>query len=183
MAPTFFEKVKFKLENLNRLLFRDVPDFFKNIWKFRKELWHHVDFDYESSLRFLRRNIQLIRASKLYDYEDENDKKRKLESMDSALLLLDNIIEDDYVSIAENYLGKKLNHDTILANNSNDKFYLLPNSKDDREIFDTARAIEKQEWEELFDILKGPNKDNDIQIDGDELGRLTNGNGLYKWWC
>lgn len=182
MNPDFFKRVWFKLENLNQLLFRDIPDFFKNIWKFRKELWHHVDFDYDSSLRFLRRNIQLIRLSKLNDYEDEEDKREKLKSMDSALFLLDNIIEDDYISIAEKQLGKKISHNTAIR--IDDNKWHLSILRQDREIFDTAREIEQQEWEELFEILKGPNGNEEyIESDKDELPKLKNGNGLYKWWC
>jgi hypothetical protein len=182
MEPNFFEKIKFKLEDLNRFLFTDVPDFFKNIWKFRKELWHHVDFDYESSLRFLRRNIQLIYAAKIDDYEDEEDKRKKLKSMNTALLLLDNIIQDDYITIAQNQLGKKLSYNTVLRTDAN-KWY-LPVSTKDREIFDKARELEQLEWEELFNILKGPNgKEEYKETDKDALPKLKNGNGLYKWWC
>ena len=103
---------------------------------------------------------------------------------------------DNYIEMAESELGELILRDWEFeetgetTNNplgeDNEKLYRLvdkdtPEEKEhNRKVFDRAREIEKQEWDELFKILKGQDyttfdkdKDWDEQFDG---------SGIKGWW-
>jgi hypothetical protein len=43
-----------------RFLMRDLPNFFRNIYKFRKALWNHHWWDYSGTLEFIEIGVNDI---------------------------------------------------------------------------------------------------------------------------
>jgi len=170
-------------------LFRyDLPRFFKNVWTFRKALWNHYWFDHHGTLMFLETGLTHI-SDTVEQYGNEVDESRlkKVEAMRRAIKLIKNYNEDNYIDMAEKELGKLVLHDWEFEEVPDNPGYSqlidndTPEEKEhNKKVFDRAREIEEQEWDELFVILKGQDYTKfDKDIDWD---KQFDGSGLRGWW-
>jgi hypothetical protein len=170
-------------------LFRyDLPRFFKNIWRFRKPLWNHYWFDHHSSLTFLEVSLTHI-SDNVEKRGNEVDcpRLKKVAAMRRVVELIKNYNEDNYIDMAEKELGELILHDWEFEYVPDKPGFsqLVDNDTDEervhnRKVFDRAREIEKQEWDELFVILKGQDYTKfDEDIDWYEQ---FDGSGIKGWW-
>ena len=170
-------------------LFRyDLPRFFKNVWTFRKALWNHYWFDHHGTLMFLETGLTHI-SDTVEQYGNEVDESRlkKVEAMRRAIKLIKNYNEDNYIDMSEKELGKLVLHDWEFEEVPDNPGYSqlidndTPEEKEhNKKVFDRAREIEEQEWDELFVILKGQDYTKfDKDIDWD---KQFDGSGLRGWW-
>ena len=170
-------------------LFRyDLPRFFKNIWTFRKALWNHYWFDHHGTLKFLEIGLTNISDTvEKYGHEVDESRLKKVAAMRIAIELIKNYNEDNYIDMAEKELGELMIHDwefepvpdkpgySQLVDNDTDE-----EKKHNKKVFNRAREIEKQEWDELFIILKGQDYTKfDEKIDWD---KQFDGSGIKTWW-
>jgi len=148
--------------------FYGLPMFFVNVWKFKKELYLFRWWDYGHTLYMFRRCVIEMRNGKqTLSNEPEETRKIKIEQMNRVIQILDNIEKDYYLSKAEEELGEILF--TTLDQVDADK--VSHNSK----VFDRAAQLEDEEFDELWNILKG-----DYNHDKQMLAH--NGSGLKTWW-
>ena len=170
-------------------LFRyDLPRFFKNVWTFRKALWSHYWFDHHGTLKFLE--IGLTNTSdtiEKYGHEVDGPRLKKVAAMRRAIELIKNYNEDNYIEMSEKELGELKLHDWEFEPVEDEPGYSRLVDKDtdeekihNRKVFDRAREIERQEWDELFTILKGQDYTKfDKDVDWDEQ---FDGSGIKGWW-
>jgi hypothetical protein len=170
-------------------LFRyDLPRFFKNVWTFRKALWNHYWFDHHGTLMFLETGLTHISDTvEKYGNEIDESRLKKVDAMRRAIELIKNYNEDNYIDMAEKELGELVLHDWEFEPVPDKPGYsqLVDNDTDEervhnRKVFDRAREIEKQEWDELFVILKGQDYtkfDKDI-----DWNKQFDGSGIKGWW-
>jgi hypothetical protein len=170
-------------------LFRyDLPRFFKNVWTFRKALWSHYWFDHHGTLKFLE--IGLTNTSdtiEKYGNEVDGPRLKKVDAMRRAIELIKNYNEDNYIEMSEKELGELKLHDWEFEPVEDEPGYSRLVDKDtdeekihNRKVFDRAREIERQEWDELFTILKGQDYTKfDKDVDWDEQ---FDGSGIKGWW-
>ena len=170
-------------------LFRyDLPRFFKNVWRFRSALWNHHWWDHHGSLEFLQ--ISLTHMSdniEKHGSEVDEPRLKKVEKMRRAVQLIKNYREDLYIDMAETELGELVLHEWEFEPSPDNPKYFQMIDKDTPEekehnmkVYKRAREIEKQEWNELFQILKGQdyakfNKKTD-------WNKQFDGTGLRGWW-
>ena len=170
-------------------LFRyDLPRFFKNVWRFRSALWNHYWWDHHGSLEFLQ--ISLTHMSdniEKHGSEVDEPRLKKVEKMRRAVQLIKNYREDLYIDMAETELGELVLHEWEFEPSPDNPEYFQMIDKDTPEekehnmkVYKRAREIEKQEWNELFQILKGQdyakfNKKTD-------WNKQFDGTGLRGWW-
>ena len=170
-------------------LFRyDLPRFFKNIWTFRKALWNHYWFDHHGTLKFLEIGLTNISDTvEKYGHEVDESRLKKVAAMRRAIELIKNYNEDNYIDMSEKELGELMIHDWEFEDVPDKPGFsqLVDNDTDEervhnRKVFDRAREIEKQEWDELFVILKGQDYTKfDEKIDWD---KQFDGSGIKGWW-
>jgi hypothetical protein len=170
-------------------LFRyDLPRFFKNIWTFRKALWNHYWFDHHGTLKFLEIGLTNISDTvEKYGHEVDESRLKKVAAMRRAIELIQNYNEDIYIDMSEKELGELMIHDWEFEDVPDKPGFsqLVDNDTDEervhnRKVFDRAREIEKQEWDELFVILKGQDYTKfDKDIDWYEQ---FDGSGIKGWW-
>ena len=170
-------------------LFRyDIPRFVKNIWRFRKPLWNHYWFDHHGTLTFLE--IGLTHMSDNVEKrgnEVDEPRLKKVAAMRRAIELIQNYNEDNYIDSAEKELGELMLHDWKFEPVPDKPGYsqLVDSDTDEekehnKKVFNRAREIEKQEWSELFVILKGQDYTKfDKNIDWD---KQFDGSGIKGWW-
>lgn len=170
-------------------LFRyDLPRFFKNIWTFRKALWSHYWFDHHGTLKFVEIGLTNISDTvEKYGNEIDESRLKKVAAMRRAIELIRNYNQDNYLEMAEKELGEIILHDLEFEPVDGKPGYSRLVDKDteedkvhNRKLFDRAREIENQEWDELFTILKGQDTSKfDIKKD---WYKQFDGSGIKNWW-
>jgi hypothetical protein len=164
---TFFESVKdliwheTKLWKVWAFIVRGIPNFFGNIWKFRKELYNHQWWDYRYTLEMLYRSLVIMEKElSVKGIEVWPSREKKLLKIRRAIQLLDNRLNDNYVEQAEKELGKLILHDWEFEETEDGMHRLIDNdTKEEREhnskVFKLSQTIDDREWRELWNIFKG----------------------------
>lgn len=163
-------------------LFRyDIAHFLKNIWRFRKELWSYDWWDYRFTLNMLECSLTIMeKGMSEKGIEISETREPKVKKMQRALELLKNNREDNFIERAEKELGElKLsdwqfellesgNHRLIDDENESDKEHNL-------KIYQRARQIENDEWNEMWEIFKGTKYSK-------KYGKKYDGTDMRAWW-
>jgi hypothetical protein len=185
-SESFFESLErlawydTKLWKVWEFIRRTIPRFFKNIWRFRKELAHHEWWDYRYTLEMLYRSL-VIMESKMHDgMEIRETRDKKVEKMQRAIQLLKHKLDDDYTERVEAELGKLFLHDWEFEELENGNHRLIDNDtpaerKHNRMIFKEAHKLEDKEWIELWNILKGTKYSK-------TWGDAFDGTDMRGWW-
>ena len=180
---TFFESVE-KLVWYDTNLWKvwaairyDIPLFFKNVWRFRKELYNHQWWDYRYTLEMLYRSLSIMVAKLEKDgIEEDISRGKKVQKIKRALELLKHKLDDDYVERAEGELGE-LSYKPLRFEPVEGKEGLYSLEDDDtpaekkhaKNVYKRARVIEEMEWKELWDIFKGKKFTTFEKFDGSDL--------------
>ena len=184
---TFFESVKdliwheTKLWKVWAFIVRGIPNFFGNIWKFRKELYNHQWWDYRYTLEMLYRSLVIMEKElSVKGIEVHVSRDKKLTKIRRAIQLLDNRLNDNYVEQAEKELGKLILHDWEFEETEDGMHRLIDNDtpaerKHNRMVFKEAHKLEDKEWIELWNILKGTKYSK-------TWGDTFDGTDMRGWW-
>jgi hypothetical protein len=199
---TFFESVKdliwheTKLWKVWDVFRRGIPNFFKNIYRFRRELYNHQWWDYRYTLEMLHRSLVIMEKElSVKGIEVPAHRDKKIAKIRRAIQLLDNRLGDNYVEQSEKELGelhlKPMEWEPI----ENGNYQLIDNdTKEEREhnkrVFKLASTIDDREWRELWNIFKGqsmldfkkyiktlPKEEQDTAWDS-----WFNGSDMRGWW-
>jgi hypothetical protein len=155
----------------------DIPLFFKNVWRFRKELYNHQWWDYRFHLEMMYRSLSIMeKGMSEKGIEVTETRDVKVQKMRRALELLKHKLDDDYIQRAEVELGE-LSHNPIDFEPIEGKeglYRLVDNDtpaekKHARNVYKRARVIEENEWKELWDIYKGKKFTTWDKYDGSDL--------------
>jgi hypothetical protein len=187
-APdSFFESLErlawydTKLWKVWEFIKRTIPRFFKNIWRFRKELAQHEWWDYRYTLEMLYRSLSIMVVKLEKDgIEEDSSRGKKVQKIKRALELLKHKLDDDYTDRIEAELGELILHDWEFEELENGNHRLIDNDtpaerKHNRMIFKEAHKLEDKEWIELFNILKGTKYSK-------TWGDKFDGTDMRGWW-
>ena len=194
---TFFESFK-RMINRERWhwklwdLFRyDIPRFFRNLWLFRKNLWNHTWYNGDSSvLPWVKTAVDdMAWRIEKYGHEVEESRMKKVAKMRRLSYLIDVCVKDEFIDEAEKELGFKyvyypFEFEEVLGN---DKVYTLKQNEtpEDKEnnskLLNRSHEIQKEYWEELCAIIKGPDYDA-MRASDEDWDKLYDGSDLRAWW-
>lgn len=166
-----------------------LPHFFKNIWYFRKELWGFRGWDYSFNLRLLGRSLEKTAYyMEHYGYEVDKYRMKKVNKIKRVVEIIDTINEGLYIERAEKELGELRNLDGW----RNDRDDTPEEKEHNGKVFELAKKIEDNEWNELWDILRGQNieeyKDllnslsDEEKKNTDVWNEWNDGSGMKGWW-
>jgi len=184
---SFFESIErlvwydTKLWKVWEFIKRTIPRFFKNIWRFRKELAQHEWWDYRYTLEMLYRSLSIMVVKLEKDgIEEDSSRGKKVQKIKRALELLKHKLDDDYTDRIEAELGKLILHDWEFEELENGNHRLIDNDtpaerKHNRMIFKEAHKLEDKEWIELWNILKGTKYSK-------TWGDAFDGTDMRGWW-
>jgi len=206
---TFFESVEklvwydTKLWKVWEAITINIPLFFKNIWRFRKELYSHAWWDYRYTLEIFYRSLTILEKGLSKDgMEVAESREKKLKQIRRVLELLKHKLDDDYVSRAEKVLGEipwnplqwedvegTDNHRLIDTDTPAEKKHI-------KKVFAHAHKIEKKEWVEIWKIISGLQTDEhwkdyiqtdeytklDIQGKFEAQWKWADGSDMRTWW-
>jgi hypothetical protein len=180
---TFFESVE-KLVWYDSNLWKvwaairyDIPLFFKNVWRFRKELYNHQWWDYRFHLEMMYRSLSIMeKGMSEKGIEVTETRDVKVQKMRRALELLKHKLDDDYIQRAELELGEinRSEFDFEPVEGKEGFYRMIDNDtpaekKHARNVYKRARVIEETEWKELWDIYKGKKFTTWEKYDGSDL--------------
>jgi hypothetical protein len=206
-ANTFIESME-KLINRQRWYWKtwdffryDIPRFFRNLWLFRKNLWNHTWYNGDGSILPWVKTAVDDMAYKMerYGLEISESRMKKVEKMKRLSYLIDVCVHDSFIDVAEKELGIEMIHhewefkevtDEETINLSDDKEHTLyelvdkdtPEEKEHNgKIIKRAHEIQKEYWEELCYIIKGPDYDS-IRESGEDFYEKLDGTDIRGWW-
>lgn len=171
------------------LLFKsDIPNFFKNIWLFRKVLWHHRWWDYRYPLEALRTSLEIMEKGMHNGLEVRESRDKKIAKMQRAIEILKNIEGDRYLELAEKKMGKEYFVGEWIFSPVKDKdgSYEINSKiskgqeKINKQISNLSDKIEAEEWNELWQIFKG--QDYKKFKATEDWNKQFDGTGLKGWW-
>lgn len=180
--------IKYRLIKVWDTLRYDIPRFIKNLWRFRKGLWHYRSYDPHGI--YVLNSIGIANMAdyiESYGYEIDGPRLKKVEKMRRAVQLYRNLMEDNFIEQAEAELGELIMHpwEFIPCADRPDNFELKDKEspeerKHNSAVFNRAREIQEQQWNELSDILRGQDYS---KFDKDkEFYDQFDGSGLRGWW-
>jgi len=153
----------------------DIPLFFKNVWRFRKELYNHQWWDYRYTLEMMYRSLSIMeKGMSEKGIEVAETRNVKLIKMRRALELLKHKLDDDYIQRAESELGPLSTNSFDFEKTEDGNYKMIDNDtpaekKHNSKVFKRARVIEEKEWNELWNILKGKKFTSMEEFDGSDL--------------
>ena len=171
-------------------LFRyKIPMFLENIWFFRKQLWEFRSWDYGFNLRLFGRSLEkTAHTIEFYGSEVDISRMKKVAKIKRVIELINSVREGDYIEKAENVLGELKNLDGW----RNDRDDTPEEKEHNGKVFKLARKIEDDEWNELWDILKGQNHQEYLDLldslsdeekrENDVWNNWHDGSGMRGWW-
>jgi hypothetical protein len=203
-SDTFFKSLKTLSWHQSKIyraysLFRyDTPRFFRNLWKFRKVLWNHQWWDYRFTLETLHTSLSIMeKGMSTKGWEVRETREKKVEKMRRVILLLQHKLDDDYIGRAEKELGKLPDFKWDFEDTGDGNYALKDTETEEekehsRKVFARATEIENEEWNEIWDTLKGqdPNEFKKIsdQLPEEEKNswepweKWYDGSDLRGWW-
>jgi hypothetical protein len=196
-TDTFFNSFK-KMMNRGRWywklwdLFRyDIPRFFHNLWLFRKNLWNHTWYNGDGSiLPWVKTAVDdMCWRIEKNGREVEENRMKKVAKMKRLSYLIDACVNDNFIREAEKELGFELIlHDWVFkpVEGREDAVELVdmdtPEEKEiNSKIFKRSHEIQKEYWEELMSIIKGPDYDK-IRESEEDFDKLYDGSDIRAWW-
>ena len=201
---TFFESVEklvwydTKLWKVWGVISRGIPNFFKNIYRFRKELYNHQGWDYTYTLQMIHRSLIIMRDNlKTNGIEEPISRAKKINKIQRAIKLIDNRLNDNYIDQAEKELGELYSNPWEFEPTEDGNYRLIDNDTKNEKahnvrVFKLASTIDDREWRELWNIFKGQSIldykkllktiPTEEQKTRDVWNEWYNGSDMRGWW-
>ena len=185
----FYYSVKYRSNEMFDLIFKDLPRIAKNFWLFRKAIAEYRWYGGHDSVFPLLETAIADMAVNIKEKGSEIDESRlkKVAKMERLVKLLNDINKDEFIEYAEDELGELVCYDIEFepAPDHPDCYQLVdkktPDEKEhNSKIFKRSREIEKETWDEMWEILKGQDCskfDKDI-----DWRKQFDGTGIIGWW-
>ena len=188
-----------KLWKVKDALTIGIPNFFKNIWRFRKELYQHQWWDYTFTLQMLHRSLSIMVDKLEKDgIEVKSHRLKKVTKIRRAIQILKSQIDGDYIERAELKYGEMRRRPFEFEPIENSTSFRMVDSdtpaekKHRTKIYAYSRKLEEQEWKELWKIFEGQDikqyghflKQNtpEEQQNNDIWNEWFDGSGMRNWW-
>lgn len=177
---------------------RDLPRFFRNIWFFRNELYDFRPYDYHYNLSFFKKTLEkTVHYLEFYGIEVDGPRLKKVEKMKRAIQIMNNIINNSYIEMAEEELGEIIYRELefVPVNTGTNLMRLVDKeTQEEKEhnnkVYSRSSEIEAQEWKELWDIIHGQDIDEYLQLmkksrekkETPNFDDWFDGSGMKSWW-
>jgi len=192
-SNTFFDSLK-TIARHERWYFKlwfffkkGLPGFFRNVWIFRKALWNHRWWDWRYTMEITQTSLKEMERGMQKGIEVRETRLKKIYKMRKAIYLIDRFMEDDFIALAEKELGELPDHPLEFEDcvDRPDCFMMKDNDTEEekihrRKVYDRAREIEEQMWNELWYTFKG--QDYSKFDDNKEWDDQFDGSGMRGWW-
>jgi hypothetical protein len=168
-ADSFWESLK-TLERRDRwynvawrTIRYNIPNFLKNVWYFRAELYDFEPWDYRFNLNLFQKSLEST-ADYLENYGIEEDESRmkKVAKIRRAIELLKRDKEANWMEQAEAELGE-------MKNSADPREDTPEEFAHNRKVLKRYQEIQQKEWNELWRIIKGTKYKTYEDWDGSDI--------------
>lgn len=135
----------------------------------------------------LKRSLVIMEAGMHDGIEIMETRSKKIEKMQRAIKILENITDDCYIGMAEAELGEIVRHDWEFEEVEDSPGHMRLIDKDtpeeaehNRKVFARSRELETAEWKELWIIFQG--QDYDKFNKETDWNKQFDGTGIQSWW-
>ena len=173
-ADSFFESLKalnrrnIWYNRLWRTIRYNIPNFLKNVWYFRAELYDFESWDYRFNLNLFQKSLEST-ADYLENYGVEEDVSRmkKVAKIRRVIELLKRDKEANWIEQAEAELGEMKNTDDWFSENPRED---TPEElAHNRKVIKRSQELQEKEWKELWRIIKGTRYKSYEDWDGSDI--------------
>jgi len=169
---------------------RNLNQFYRNVWNFRKSLWNFRWWDYSFSLYVLQDTLKVVSVNlEKNGTEVTEHRMKKVQKINRVIELIENIKETNFIEQAEKELGELHNLDLTfeeVPDNPDLKRLVedgdIEKNKHNDKVYKRAQEIEENEWNELFNILKGPDMNEYRKLKNPKWDKWYDGSGMNHWW-
>jgi hypothetical protein len=200
-ADTFFKSLE-RMVNRQKWYWKtwdfiryDLPNGVKNIFFFWKVIWRYRSWDSSFQMRILARSLEPI-AHTLEHHGNEVDGPRlkKVAKIKRAIEILNRQSNDDYIELAEEALGYKVNLSYGIFGNKEEEDEPSTIKEMNSKIYDLSHKLEEEEWKELWTIFNGQEhshyvmlldkaKSQNIDLKTEDVwDKWFDGSGMKGWW-
>ena len=169
--------------------YREFKNFFRNIWLFRKQLTRFQWWDYSFTLDMLSKSLEIMANNlETKGIEVDTPRMKKVAKIRRVIELIGNREGIEHIEMAEKELGSLyISKPEFEKIEENPTYYTMKYNETEeqkehnRKVYDRARQLEEQEWNEIWDILKGQDikKYKPKKQDWDDF---FDGSGMNTWW-
>lgn len=169
---------------------RNLNQFYKNIWYFRKSLWNFRWWDYSFTLYILQDALkEMSKGLENKGTEIKELRLKKVQKINRVIELIENIKRTNFIELAEKELGELYDLDYTFEDtidNPDYKRFVMDGDeekiKHNDSVYKRAQEIEEEQWNELFDTLKGPNMNEYRKLKKPNWNKWYDGSGMNHWW-
>jgi len=165
-----------------------LPNFFKNVWIFRKALAKHEWWDHHGVLMFIETGcLHMAKHVEVKGLEIDESRLKKVAAMRRLAELIHNYNEHRYIEMAEIELGEVItgNMRFVPIEGKEDYFRMEDDLTEEQnehngKVYKRADEIEVSEWEEIYHLIKG----QDYSLFDKEISfeKQFDGSGIKNWW-
>jgi len=163
--------MKYKLIRFYDFFRYDIPYGIENLIKFFPVVWKYRSWGYDGSLKLFQKGLtELENCIRINGHEVDEDKIPKEKVMQECILILSNILEDNYIEQAEKKLGFKLSKfkfttkPYIGEETKGETWYEMVDQRTDGEqqndsaLIKLSARLEEKDWSRLWLLIKGDTK-------------------------
>ena len=159
-----------------------VPTGIKNLIRFFPVIWNHRPYDYIYVFILLKESLYELKENIKNGYEIKETRDKKVIKIERCIEILNNIIEDNYMQIAEIELGYKVKLNVWDLEDDDES-----TCKENLKIYELSEKIKEKEFKELLTILEGQKHSHFLMFSSksDSLNKWEkwyNGDGIFHWW-
>lgn len=131
----------------------------KNLWRYRKIVANHRDWDSQYILNMIEFQLGYLRNTIAEGNEVEESRTEKIANMDRCLQLLKNVREDEYMTRCGYKHDERAFDEIFIPSLDNPEVFSMssnPNHTEDEleEIIKQANDLQEKEWQELLTLAK-----------------------------
>lgn len=136
---------------------KNLINFFKNIYLFRKDLWNNRGYDAMFSLEMFNTSLKEVHRYIKSNNQVSFHLEKRINRLEETIALIDKIIHHDYLDVSKIKNNIKFDGEKSFSNQDiiNSRFSELSNE---------SVKEEEKDWSKLFSLLK------------------SNHYGIRSWW-
>jgi len=171
---SFFESLKTLnrrdrwYNKLWRTIRYNVPNFLKNIWYFRAELYDFEPWDYRFNLNLFQKSLEATADFlEKHGIEEDESRMKKVAKIRRVIELLKNDKASSWIEKAEAELGEMKNTNDWYSENARED---TPEElAHNRKVIKLSQELQQKEWKELWRIIKGTRYKTYEEWDGSDI--------------
>ena len=173
-TDSFFESLK-TLNIRNRWYNRawrtvrhNIPNFLKNVWYFRSELYDFEPWDYRFNLNLFQKSLESTADYLEHNgIEEDESRMKKVAKIRRAIELLKHNKQSNWIEQAEAELGEMKNTNDWYSEDARED---TPEElAHNRKVIKRSQELQQKEWKELWRIIKGTRYKNYEEWDGSDI--------------